>query len=225
MLGTDFKEAAMRSIAAVAIALVTAFASAPASAQSTPPAVALILEVHGSTNPDLKPFREVRAGDRVALERAGKLVLLHYDRECRKITIEGGTVTFRRGGEPTVQDGIVSSTEGKCPRRLEARSTSGAIVMRDTPAKLAQAPSFTVTGARAGDIGAVRILDQSRMVLETPVAGPHFQWPTGVPALGGSKHYTVEFLSRDSRAVLASVAFFTADSPTEETAPALIIIE
>ena len=206
---------------AVALAL-SSVLSAVADAQSSEPAVALVLEVRGATEPALKPYRELRAGDKVTLDKGAALTVLYYDRECRTITIEGGSVTFRRRGEPVVKDGTTSSKEGKCLRRLEARSTAGAIVMRGPAATVALKPAFIIGGTRGADVGKMRVMDDGKVVFETPVNGPRFTWPMAATGLDANRQYVIEFLARDGSGVMASLPVFTAES---EDTPALIVID
>lgn len=209
---------------AVAIALSSAL-SAAADAQSTEPAVALVLEVRGATEPQLKPYHELRAGDRVNLARNAQLVVLHYDRTCRTITIDGGSVRFMKRGEPDVQGGVASAREGKCLRRLEARSTAGAIVMRGAAAKIATSPAFIIGGARGTQVGKLRVLEGDQVVFESPVNSAQFHWPMTAAGLPANQHYVIEFLARDGSGVLASLPVYTSDSPSDFESGALIVID
>lgn len=209
---------------AVAIALSSAL-SAVADAQSTEPAVALVLEVRGETQPPLKPYHEVHAGDKVVLDRRTTLVVLHYDRTCRTITIEGGSVRFPKRGEPDVQGGVSSARDGKCLRRLEARSTAGAIVMRGAAAKISTNPAFIIGGTRGSQVGKMRVLEDDRVVFESPVNSPQFHWPMTATGLPVNQHYVIEFLARDGSGVLASLPVYTSDTPSENESGALIVID
>jgi hypothetical protein len=216
----------------VAFALVTAFASAPASAQqSSQPAVGLVLDVRGATEPALKPFREVRANDTVRLYSGAKLVVLQYkspgqpgDAECRTLTVEGGAVTFKQKGDPVINGGIASTQNAKCPRRMEAKSTTGAVVLRGPLGQLTPTPSFVIAGARSTDVGWLRVLDSNKKIAELPVKGEQFTWPSGTPGLAEGQAYRIEFLARDNTAVLAWVEIFTSSKP-EASLPAYIFID
>jgi hypothetical protein len=217
----------MRYRALVAIAMLTAVAPAPALAQQSQPAVGLVLDVRGATEPAIKPYREVRAGDTVRLYSGAKLVVLQYEargNECRTLTVEGGAVTFTAKGDPIVKNGIASAQDAKCPRRMTARSTTGAVVLRDPPAKLAQTPTFVIAGARAAEVGWLRVLDDNRKVSEVAVGSQQFKWPLGTPALSGNQHYIIEFLARDNTAVLASVRVYTS-ATAEDEVPTYIFVD
>lgn len=216
----------MRYRALVVIALLFAVAPAPALAQQSQPAVGLVLEVRGATEPAIKPYSEVRAGNTVRLYSGAKLVVLQYEArgaDCRTLTVEGGAVTFTAKGDPVIQGGIASAQDAKCPRRMTARSTTGAVVLRDPPAKLAPSPTFVIAGVRASEVGWLRVLDDSRKISEVPVNGQKFSWPAGTPALPGNQHYIIEFLARDNTAVLASVRVYTGG--TDDEVPTYIFVD
>lgn len=214
-------------VAAVVAGLVLPLSYAPISAQPSHPAVALVLEVSGTTDPALRPFRELRAGDRVTLERGARLVVLHYDRECRMLTIDGGAVTFRQRGEPVVKDGAVSSREGKCPRRLEARSTAGAVIMRSAAAKLSARPSFTIGGARAVDVASVRVLDaeQRKPLMQVPVENGQFRYPVFAAPLETNRHYTLEFVPATGDKPVASLDVFIGETGPADEPLALVLVD
>src|SRR5687767_983612 len=109
----------------VAFALMIAVTPAPALAQQ--PAVGLVLDVRGATDPALKPYREIRAGDTVRLYSGAKLVVLQYQgqgqdgKDCRTLTVEGGAVTFKDKGSPVIMGSITSAHDARCPRKMVAK--------------------------------------------------------------------------------------------------------
>ena len=218
--------------ALVAFGLTVAIAPIPA-ALAQQPAVGLVLDVRGATEPALKAYREVRAGDSVKLGSGAKLVVLQYSQpgtECRTLTVEGGAVTFRERGEPVINGGVSSAKDAKCPVKMMAKSTSGAVVLRSSGAslgaapKVTAAPSFVLAGVRGGDVGSLRVLDRNRKVTEVPVQSEKFTWPTTTPKLAENQTYRIEFLARDNTAVIAWVDVHTSASADAE-APTYVFID
>src|SRR5690242_14582235 len=86
--GSDGRTHALR--AAVAAAMLSALAAAsgavaPAAAQS-PPAVALVTDVNGRTDPAIEPFSEMPAGTAVRLAPGATLNVIFYA-SCEELTI------------------------------------------------------------------------------------------------------------------------------------------
>ena len=215
-------------IALVALVLTVGSAAAqPPVAKPTQPAVALVLEVRGTTDPPLKPFREIRAGDIIRLGDGARLVVLDYRArggQCHTVTLEGGVVTFKPQGDPVVEGGVLSTRHTKCPQRLPVTQAAGAIVQRSGFARLPVKPAFMIGGSRGGDVAMVRVRSEDgKRVLEARVSEQRFSWPANRPELALNQRYTLEFLARKGATVLGTREFFT--SAGDADTPTVIIID
>lgn len=213
-----------RELVASVSVVVALVAAHPAGAQPASPAVALVLEVEGQTEPELRAFREIRAGTSVRLAGSAKLVFLHYGSSCPTMTVQGGTVTFAARSEPRFDGGVWSTRSGRCPQRMQARRGTAAVMMRSTfAARLPAAPSFVLGGARADEIGSLRILRENREVLRAPLDGLRFRWPATEPPLTVNDFYAMELLPRGGGSAVATIVFSAVEAPPGDGEPIVLI--
>ena len=153
---------------------------------------ALVLEKTGATAPDVQPYSEVPVGVTVSLQPGARLVFLHYQ-TCRTVTAVGGTVTF--GGLTYTITGGNKPEEVRtpCPPtvRLRGQSEMAGVLMRtiSPEVRLSLSPVFALVGARADDFASVRLSHGGTMLLEAPLTGRGFRWPTGAAPLVANTDY------------------------------------
>lgn len=209
--------AAGRYFIALSLALIPVFARAQA-----PEAVALVLEVAGSTTPAISPFGELRAGTRIALGADTRLRFVHY-KSCRLTRVRGGEVTFLPSGH-LLRDGVTESDELRaCPKRLGVGAKSGVaggLVMRGAgpgAIELPPQPALMIAGARAARFARVQIEGSGRTSpLQRGAAAP--VWRYDGPLLPSGAYRLVAFAADGEKLVDEAVAIVAADPAVPEIA-------
>jgi hypothetical protein len=174
---------------------------------------------------------EVPAGTTIELAPGAKLVLLHY-RTCRALGVTGGKVTVAEEGLVATGGSRTLDARRQCPRtvRLRTGGEAAGTVLRSAPvaaATLQARPAFVVVGARAGDYGAVRILQAGQTVLvEAPLDAPRFQWPSDAAPLVAGTQYELRLIPRGAASAPVALRFVATapGDPAAET-PVLLAVE
>jgi hypothetical protein len=153
---------------------------------------ALVLEKTGVTVPEVQPYSEIAVGVTVSLQPGARLVFLHYQ-TCRTVTAVGGTVVF--GGLTYTITGGSKPEEVRtpCPPtvRLRGQGEMAGVLLRtiSPEVRLSISPTFALVGARADDFAAVRVSHGGTTLLEAPLTGRGFRWPTGAAPLVANTDY------------------------------------
>jgi hypothetical protein len=199
-----------------------------ASGTSHARGVALVLEATGAATPPLQAFSEIPAGTVVSLSREARLTFVHY-RTCRVVSMVGGEVQF--GTEVyRLAGGTVEREEPRpCPRRIRAGGQPGGVLLRSgspIPA-LSPRPTFVLVGARADDFGVVRILRAGHVVLERPLEGRRFEWPSDAPPLPPGADCELTLVPRTSGSAPVSARFRATPAETGQAGdvPAVVMVD
>ncbi len=180
---------AVRVATALAAVSLAPAGPAPAAAQSAP-AVALVTDVGGRTEPVVEPFSEMPAGSTVRLAPGTTLNVLFYS-SCEELSIAGaGQVTFTED-ELRIADARVASRQSTpCPRKVTVRKdgTVGGVLIRGAPTvktapALSPTPGFIFAGRAAKAYDRILIAHGNTVVLDAGLTTPSFTWPRGTPPL------------------------------------------
>jgi hypothetical protein len=175
-------------------------------------ASALVLEKSGSTTPDVQPYSEIAVGATVALASGAKLVFLHYQ-TCRTVTVVGGSVTVGAYAYTTTGGSKPQEVRTPCPPmvRLKGQGEVAGVVMRSISptVRLSVSPSFALVGERADDFTAVAVTRDGTTLLEAPLAGRGFRWPTSAPPLAVNTNYELLLVPKAADKGRVTVKFRT----------------
>ena len=181
------------------------------SAAGDAPPVALVMQVSGTTTPQLIVHREVPEGTRVALGAQSRLSLLHYVL-CSIVTLSGGSATVTAKGIDAAQANVESTKPGPCPRvhkiRLEGPAPIGGVITTrsiDTASGLLEiAPEGVVvlTGDAASKATFADVRDgyDREVAAKVPIRDGAFTLDSSV--LGRNSPYTIGIHRADQDAVL-----------------------
>ena len=181
---------------------------------------ALVLEASGESVPVMQPFSEIPANTMVSLAPGAKLVFLHY-RTCRTVAITGGMISFsaegyfQRGG--TKQFDV----QRPCPRTIRLKASAemtGGVIRSDQQGApplqpiqpvvvLSTQPAFVLVGPRASDFASVRVSHAGQVVLEAPLEGRRFRWPTGAAPLVAEAEYELTLIPKTTGAAAPTLKF------------------
>lgn len=190
-------------------ALVSLCVPSGADAQN---ASALVLEKSGATTPDVQPYSEIAVGATLSLQSGAKLVFLHYQ-TCRTVTVVGGSVTFGSLAYTTAGGGRPQEVRTPCPPmvRLRGQGEMAGVVMRSISptVRLSVSPSFVLVGERADDFTAVTVSQDGTMILEAPLAGRGFRWPTSAAPLAVNTNYELRLVPKAADKGRVTVKFRT----------------
>lgn len=195
--------------------LVSVWVPSAADAQN---ASALVLEKSGATTPEVQPYTEVAVGATVSLASGTKLVFLHYQ-TCRTVTVVGGSVAFGSLTYTATGGGRPQEVRTPCPPmvRLRGQGEVAGVVMRSISptVRLSVSPSFVLVGERADDFAAVAVARDGTMLLEAPLAGRGFRWPTSAAPLAPNTNYELLLVPKAADKGRVTVKFRT-DGQTED---------
>jgi hypothetical protein len=154
-------------------------------------ASALVLEKSGATTPEVQPYSEIAVGATLSLPPRTRLVFLHYQ-TCRTVTVVGGKVAFE-AYTYTITGGSKEEVRTPCPPTVRLRGqgeVAGTLMRSIVPGvRLSTSPTFVLVGDRADDFAAVRVSQAGATLLEAPLAGRGFRWPTGAAPLASNADY------------------------------------
>ena len=169
--------------------LVSLCAPSGAHAQN---ASALVLEKSGATTPDVQPYSEVAVGTALSLSSGARLVFLHYQ-TCRTVTVVGSKVAFELYTYTITGGSKPQEVRTPCPPTVRLRGqgeVAGTLMRSIVPGvSLSTSPTFVLVGDRADDFAAVRVSQAGTTLLEAPLAGRGFRWPTGAAPLIANADY------------------------------------
>ncbi len=186
---------------------------------------ALVLEKSGKSVPEVQPYSEIRVGTTVSLPSGARLVFLHYY-TCQTITVTGGAITFGLEGYNIKGGKKESEARGPCPRTvlLKAGGEVAGTLIRSGAAggalRLSTSPTFVLVGPRAEQFAAARVSQGGKAVLETPMDGSRFRWPTGAAPLAVDTEYELSLVPKVSEMAPVTMKFRTDSSgvtPSDET--------
>ena len=216
---------------AAAVSLVSA-GPAFAAGQSSP-AVALVTDVAGRTEPAVEPFSEMPAGSEVRLAPGATLNVLFYA-SCEELSITGaGQVTFTEDDLRIADARVASRQSTPCPRKVTVRKdgTVGGVLIRGVPTvktapALSPTPGFIFAGRAAKAYDRILIAHGDTVVLDAALTTPSFTWPHGTPPLEPGILHTLVLVPAESAGQDAkTVRFnFAAAAPNAtDVAPVTVI--
>lgn len=172
-------------------------------------ASALVLEKSGATTPEVQPYSEVAVGATVSLSSGARLVFLHYQ-TCRTVTVVGGQVAFA-AYTYTITGGNKQEVRTPCPPTVRLRGqgeVAGTLMRSIVPGvRLSISPTFVLVGDRADDFAAVRVAQAGTTLLEAPLAGRGFRWPTGAAPLVANGDYELVLVPKATDKAGVTVTF------------------
>jgi hypothetical protein len=179
-----------------------AIASIPAIAHAGP-AVALIEDIGGTSEPALSGYSEVTKGSSVNLAAGTTVKFMHYG-SCTEVTVTGGKITFNRNDYAIDGGKIIAEDKQACPELVKVESTTsvaGGLVMRGVLdlTNVSAQPSLVMVGKNAAKISSVAFVDdKGEFAFELPVSDRRFSWSAGVPELSPGGNYKM-ILSADGK--------------------------
>jgi len=178
-----------------------------ADAQS---AAALVLEKSGATTPEVQPYSEIAVGATLSLQSGARLVFLHYQ-TCRTVTVVGGQVAFEAFTYRIMGGSKPEEVRTPCPPTVRLRGqgdVAGTLMRSIVPGvRLSVVPTFVLVGDRADDFAAVRVSHGGTTVLEAPLAGRGFRWPTGAAPLVADTDYELALVPKAADKARVTVKF------------------
>jgi len=190
---------------------------------------ALVLEKSGASVPEVRPYSEIPVGTTLSLRSATKLVFLHYY-TCQTVAVIGSTIGFEQERYIITGGKKESETRSPCPRKLALRvgGEVGGIMVRSTLAgvtlKFSSQPGFVLVGKRADDFASVRVFKEDKKLLETPLDGRRFRWPTDAAALAPGDDYQMVLTPKVSGAPSVKIGFFVTPSSESPASEAMVLI-
>ena len=173
-------------------------------------ASALVLEKSGATTPEVQPYSEIAVGATVSLQPGAKLKFLHYQ-TCRTVTAVGGQVAFGAHTYTITGGGKPEAVRSPCPPmvRLRGQGEVAGVMMRaiSPEVRLSVLPTFVLVGERADDFAKVRVAQGNTTLLEAPLAGRGFRWPTGASPLAANADYELILLPKAEGKTRVTVKF------------------
>lgn len=170
------------------------FLSASASAANEP--AALVLDVSGTTAPQLEAFSEINTNTPVVLDADATVEFMHYAK-CETVVLRGGRLVFSsqryqlRGGQ------VVRTKRADCPKSVAISGASqiGGVVMRDlggaSVVRVSQKPSLAFIGEESNGYSTIYIRQDGKDILTGKLDGRVFHWPASAPALQANSSYSV----------------------------------
>jgi hypothetical protein len=205
-------------------AVASLVASSPTYSQT---ASALVLETSGAIVPHLPAYSEIPLDTTAQLPSGAKLVFLHYN-TCRTVAVVGGTITFDADRYHIAGGTKESDTRTPCPRTvtLKAGGEMAGAVLRpgDVVHTLSTQPTFVLVGKHAGDFASVRVSKAGQAVLEFPLDGRQFRWPTGVEPLAKATRYELTLVSSNTGAIPVTMPFIAMAPTAHPAGEALTLI-
>lgn len=170
----------LRKILAASVFGVALFAVSHAQAGQS---VGMVLDVEGTTTPQVEAFDEIAAGTKIELGE-GSVVRFNFYPDCTELSVTQGSITFNEdeyevegGEEPVASNGACSTEIQASNSKDDAVSVPGAVVVRgDSPdvtfvvsgAKAAEANTLTLS--HAGKAPIVIAKDGEKSVFKVPPA-------------------------------------------------------
>jgi len=173
-------------------------------------ASALVLEKNGVTTPEVQPYSEVAVGATLSLQSGTRLVFLHYQ-TCRTVTVVGGKVAFAAYTYTITGGSKPQEVRTPCPPTVRLRGqgeVAGTLMRSIVPGvRLSTSPAFVLVGDRADDFAAVRVSQGGTILLESPLAGRGFRWPTGAAPLVANADYELVLVPKAADKAGVTVTF------------------
>ena len=180
---------------------------------------ALVLEKTGATVPEVQPFSEIAVGATLSLASGTKLVFLHYP-TCQTVTVVGGRVTFGTHAYTAAGGSKPDEVRTPCPPtvRLKGQGEVAGMVMRSIlpTVRLSVSPSLVLVGGRADDFTAVVVSRGGTMLLEAPLAGRRFRWPSSAAPLAVNTTYELLLVPKAADKARVTVEFRTEGQPADQ---------
>jgi hypothetical protein len=131
-----------------------AIAAAPWAFGAAP--AALVIQVTGTTQPQLVRHREVAEGTRITLAPQARVSILHYE-QCAIVTLTGGPAVVTANGIETAAGNVESTKKGPCPKvhkisLSEGAASGGVSVSRSINAAASAPPAGPLNLAANGVI-------------------------------------------------------------------------
>lgn len=170
---------------------------------------ALVIDVLGTTSPQVEAFEEIGAGTVIQLSGGSELTLSYYA-TCDEITFRNGTVTIEN--DRLLMDGgeIISRVAGDCPEQVAlaaADVTNAAIITRaviNRP-RVSLKPSVGIAGTDAGNFTTLRVQSAKGTIITLPVNGRRVVWPAEAPSLTSGMEYVFVLSGPDLQTRAAKV--------------------
>ena len=190
-------------------------------------ASALVLEKSGATTPDVQPYSEIAVGATLSLQSGARLVFLHYQ-TCRTVTIVGGKVAFEAYTYTITGGSKPQEVRTPCPPTVRLRGqgeVAGTLMRSIVPGvRLSISPTFVLVGDRADDFAAVRVSQAGATLLEAPLAGRGFRWPTGAAPLVANADYELVLVPKAEGRPRVTVKFRAEGEPATAAGAQLTLI-
>lgn len=190
---------------------------------------ALVLEKSGATVPEVQPYSEIPSGATISLRDNARIVFVHY-RQCQTVIVVGGTIKF--GAETYAISGGKKESEKRtpCPKvvALKAGAETAGVLVRSgltgVMLNFAPRPAFILVGKRADDFPSVRVIKDKKVLVEAPVQGRTFRWPSDAIPLPVETNYDLELVPAMSGAAPVKMSFFVSQAPEGTRAEEIILI-
>lgn len=173
-------------------------------------ASALVLEKSGAMTPEVQPYSEIAVGTTLSLQSGARLVFLHYQ-TCRTVTVVGSKVAFASYTYTITGGSKPQEVRTPCPPTVRLRGqgeVAGTLMRSILPGvRLSTSPAFVLVGDRADDFAAVRVSRAGTRILEAPLAGRGFRWPTGAAPLGANADYELVLVPKTEGRPRVTVKF------------------
>jgi len=188
---------------------------------------ALVLESSGGIVPNPAPYSEVDAGAVLKLGQGGHLVFVDFY-SCMQVTVAGGEVRFSSEGYQAVGASQNSQVRIPCQREILATDVGEVAgdVLRGEPLELphlSSKPGFVMVGSQADDFATVRVSQNGKVLLSSPIENRRFSWPTGSNALPAGQ-YELSLLPRNARASPRMIRFVVEDGSTGGQPDPLVLL-
>ena len=192
------------------------------------PPSALVLETSGPGIPGVRPYDEILGDANISLPVGARLVFLHYH-TCRTVTVVGGRIRFDAETYAIVGGTKESDARTPCPRTVTVKpggEMAGALIRSLGSAGLSTSsrPTFVVAGPRAEDFASVRVSRGDTIVLEAPLEGRRFRWPSTAEPLAAGPEYELVFIPTIAGAVPVRLKLMIPPSPVEPASETLTVI-
>lgn len=195
----------LRAFAAIGCALALGLVATPTHA--TDP-VAIILDVDGTTAPQVEAFQDLQDSLTIDLAPGTRVWLSDYA-SCAEYEVLGGRIEIAAGKIRLSRTEEVSVTDASCIANLamsDADLVSAGVVTRTSGATLPvipERPSFGIAGANAKAYDLLSILIDNRPVLTVPVVNGRAIFPADAQPLtpGNDAVVTISGQTAQRRAV------------------------
>lgn len=202
----------LRGLFATLAGAVMVLAAAAAWAQGR---AALVVDITGTSDPQVAAFDELEAGAKLRLGRETEITIMHYA-SCRELRLRGGTVVVGEAALETPGAQLLGGRGCDCPEMVtvsEASVVGAGVVLRSVSAlpKVSPRPSFLIALAGGAGHDELRIQKGSEVVLHRPIDGARVRWDAADAPLAPGD-YTVVLVGEGQTAHAARIRV-AADGP------------